>query len=89
MAFQCVYLWRKVSVKYALAVKVLQSSGNVQTEVYSHSPGQEHVTVQQLLQVTAINVLQYTEVKHFFMGGSYIELPDVKWEVRHFWAIRG
>lgn len=84
-----VYLWRKVSVKYALAVEVLQSSGNVQTEVYSHRPGQEHITVQQLLQVTAINVLQYTEVRPFFTGASSLELPDVKYEVRHFWAIRG
>lgn len=52
-----VYLRREVSVEYTLAVKVLESSCDVQTEAHPHRPGQMHITVQQLLQVSTINVL--------------------------------
>lgn len=41
----------------ALAVQVLQASGDVQRQARPHTPRQEHVTVQELLQVPSIDVL--------------------------------
>lgn len=41
----------------ALAVQVLQSSGDVQSQDEPHAPRQVHVAAQQLLQVSAVDVL--------------------------------
>lgn len=51
------YLGGEVSVKDALAVQVLQPSGNVQRETDPDAPRQVQVTVQQLFQVPAIYIL--------------------------------
>lgn len=45
-------------MKDALAVQVLQPSGNIQRQTDPDAPRQVQVTVQQLLQVTSVNVLQ-------------------------------
>lgn len=52
------YLGGEVSVKYALAVQVLQPSGDIQRETDPDPPRQVQITVQQLLQVTAVYILQ-------------------------------
>lgn len=51
------HLGGEVPVEDALAVQVLQSPGDVQGQVDPHAPRQVHVAAQQLLQVTAIDVL--------------------------------
>lgn len=45
-------------MKDALAVQVLQPSGNIQRQTDPDAPRQIQVTVQQLLQVTSVYVLQ-------------------------------
>lgn len=49
----------EVPVEDALAVQVLESAGDVQSQAEPRGPRQIHVTAQQLLQVTAINVLDH------------------------------
>lgn len=51
------YLGGEVSVEDALAVQVLQPSGDVPRQTDPDAPGQEQVAVQQLLQVSSIYVL--------------------------------
>lgn len=51
------YLGGEVPVEDALAVEVLQASGDVQRQAHPHRPGQVHVAVQQLLQVPPVDVL--------------------------------
>ncbi len=57
----CLCAWRhlggEVPVEDALAVQVLQSPGDVQGQAEPHAPRQVHVAAQQLLQVTAVDVL--------------------------------
>lgn len=55
------YLRGEVSVEYALAMQVLQSSGNIQRQTDPDAPRQVQVTVQQLLQVPSIYILQREE----------------------------
>lgn len=55
------YLGGEVSVKDALAVQVVKPSGNVQGQTDSGAPRQVEVTVQQLLQVSSIYILQRQE----------------------------
>lgn len=59
----CVFVRRhlggEVPVEDALAVQILQSSGDVQSQAEPHAPRQVHVAVQQLLQVTAVDVLDH------------------------------
>lgn len=45
-------------MKDALAVQVLKPSGNIQRQTDPDAPRQIQVTVQQLLQVTSVYVLQ-------------------------------
>lgn len=52
------YLGCEVSVKYALAVQVLQSSGDIQRQTDPDTPRQIQITVQQLLQVTSVYILE-------------------------------
>lgn len=52
------YLGGEVPVKYALAVQVLQPSGNIQRQTDPYAPRQVQITVQELLQVTSIYILQ-------------------------------
>lgn len=63
-------------MEYTLAVEVLQSSCDVQAEAHLHRPGQEHITVQQLLQVSTINVLHkgkmHTDVKKNINPARYL-----------------
>lgn len=54
----------------ALAVQVLQSPGDVQSQAEPQAPRQVHVAAQQLLQVAAVDVLDnqwkavnYTQIK--------------------------
>lgn len=42
----------------ALAVEVVKAAGNVQRQTDSHTPRQVEVTVQQLLQVSSIYILE-------------------------------
>lgn len=51
------YLGGEVSVEDALAVEVLQATGDVLRQTHPHRPRQIPVTVQQLLQVTPVDVL--------------------------------
>lgn len=55
------YLGGEVSVEDALAVQVVKPAGNVQRQTHSHTPGQVEVAVQQLFQVSSIDVLQRRE----------------------------
>lgn len=55
---EMLYFGGEVSVKYALAVQVLQPSGDVQRQTDPHTPRQVQITVQQLLQVTSVDILQ-------------------------------
>lgn len=55
------YLGGEVSVEYALVVQVLQPAGDVQGQTDPDAPRQMQITVQQLLQVSSIYVLQTQE----------------------------
>lgn len=66
----CRHLGGEVSVEDALAVQVLQSPGDVQSQAEPQAPRQVHVAAQQLLQVAAVDVLDhqwkavnYTQIK--------------------------
>lgn len=52
------HLGGEVPVEETLAVQVAESPGDVQRQAEAHAPRQVHVAAQQLLQVTAINVLE-------------------------------
>lgn len=52
------YLGGEVSVEDALAVQVVKAAGDVQRQVHPHAPRQVQVTVQQLLQVAPIYILE-------------------------------
>lgn len=51
------HLGGEVSVEEALAVQVAESPGDVQRQAQAHAPRQVHLAAQQLLQVTAVDVL--------------------------------
>lgn len=53
----CPHLGGEVPVEEALAVQVLQPTGDVQGQAGPHTPGQVHVAAQQLLQVATVDVL--------------------------------
>lgn len=59
--FCMLYLGGEVSVEYALVVQVLQPPGDVQGQTNPDAPRQMKITVQQLLQVPSIYVLQTQE----------------------------
>lgn len=64
------YLGGEVSVKYPLAVQVLQSSGDIQRQTNPDAPRQVQITVQQLLQVTSIYILereQREDMDHYLL----------------------
>lgn len=61
------YLGGEVPVEDALAVQVVKPAGNVQGQTDSHTPGQVEVTVQQLLQVASIYVLEMGRVEDMRM----------------------
>lgn len=62
--FVCRHLGGEVPVEEALAVQVLQSPGDVQGQAEPHTPRQVHVAAQQLLQVTAVDVLDHRNKRH-------------------------
>lgn len=55
--FMCRHLGGEVPVEDALAVQVLQSPSDVQSQAEPRAPRQVHVAAQQLLQVTAVDEL--------------------------------
>ena len=56
----CRHLGGEVPVEDAFAVQVLQPSSDVQSQAEPQTPRQVHVAAQQLLQVTAVDVLRTT-----------------------------
>lgn len=52
------HLGGEVPVEEALAVQVVESPGDVQRQAQAHLPRQVHLAGQQLLQVTAVDVLK-------------------------------
>lgn len=61
----------------ALAVQVLQSPGDVQSQAEPHTPRQVHVAAQQLLQVTTIDVLDHQDKhqhKRFISDAQCVDL---------------
>lgn len=58
----------------ALAVQVLEPSGDVQRQTDPHTPGQVQVAVQQLLQVTSIDVLQRTGFRLYSLSFHAVDL---------------
>lgn len=59
----CSHLGGEVPVEDALAVQVLQSSSDVQSQAEPDAPRQIHVAAQQLLQVAAVDVLHHHKRK--------------------------
>lgn len=53
----------EVPVEEALAVQVVESPGDVQRQAQAHVPRQVHLAAQQLLQVTAVDVLKAKRVR--------------------------
>ena len=53
-----VYLGGEVPVEDALAVEVLQATGDVQGQAQAHPPGEWRLALQELLQVPAVDVLR-------------------------------
>lgn len=52
------HLGGEVSVEDALAVQVLQSTGDIERQTDPDTPRQVEVAVQQLLQIPSVNILQ-------------------------------
>lgn len=77
------YLGGEVSVKYAFAVQILQASGDVQRQTDPGGPWQIQITVQQLLEVTTVYVLQTERASKSMVGMcSYRLLPsDPGWDL--------
>lgn len=57
------HLGGEVPVEEALAVQVVESPGDVQRQAQAHLPRQVHLAAQQLLQVTAVDVLKAKRVR--------------------------
>lgn len=60
----CHHLGGEVPVEDALAVQVAQPAGDVLGQAEAHAPRQVHVAAQQLLQITAVDVLDHRDKQH-------------------------